>query len=69
MRKIIINNFVGGMCWGVGLTLGAAFLVAIIGYTLSKINYIPIVGTFVGNVMQFVEENNEQFEKYTTPTK
>lgn len=65
MRKIIINNFVGGMFWGVGLTLGAAVLIAIFGYTLSKVNYIPIVGTFVGEVQQFIAENSEQFEKYT----
>lgn len=66
MKKIIINNFVGGMFWGVGLTLGAAVLIAIFGYTLSKVNYIPIVGTFVGEVQQFIAENSEQFEKYST---
>lgn len=67
MRKIIINNFIGGMCWGVGLTLGATFLIAIIGYTISKLNYIPVVGNFVVEVQQFVEENSEQFNNYNPP--
>lgn len=67
IKKNILNNFVGGVSWGIGITLGATLLLAIIGYAISQINYIPIVGNFVVQIQEFVEENNQQFNNYNNP--
>jgi len=56
-KGIILNNFLGGMAWGVGSALGAALLVAVLGIILTKINLVPMVGTFVSEVNSFAEKH------------
>ncbi len=55
-KQIFLNNFLGGIAWGVGSALGAALLVIILGYALSKINIIPAVGSFVAEIQQAVQQ-------------
>ncbi|MGE5041585.1 MAG: DUF5665 domain-containing protein [Candidatus Levyibacteriota bacterium] len=52
----IMHNFIGGFSWGVGSALGAALLVTILGFILTKINVVPMIGTFVSQVNTFVEK-------------
>lgn len=54
-KEIIVNNFIGGLFWGIGSALGAALLVTVLGIILTKINLVPLVGTFVSQVNTFVE--------------
>lgn len=58
-KDIIVNNFLGGFAWAAGATIG----VGIILYILSKIILVPIVGTFVLEVANFVLQNNPQLIK------
>jgi hypothetical protein len=57
-RKIFINNFIGGIAWAIGATVGFAIVVAILSPILKQINLIPFVGNFVANVMQFIVDKN-----------
>ncbi len=57
-HTIFVNNFIGGIAWGLGATVGLSIVVAILGFILSKTNLIPFVGTFVAEVMQFVAQKN-----------
>lgn len=57
MRKIAWNNFVGGLFWGVGSALGAALLVTVLGVILTKVNVVPLVGTFVSEVNSFAAKH------------
>ncbi len=56
-KDIIVNNFIGGLFWGIGSALGAALLVTVLGIILTKINVVPLVGTFVSEVNTFVEKH------------
>lgn len=62
-KEIIINNFIGGVAWGLGATVGLSIVIAILGIILSKINLIPIVGEFVSQITTFVLQNNPHLLK------
>lgn len=57
-RVILFNNFLGGIAWGVGATLGFSIVLAFITFFVRLLNPVPIVGDFVTNVYNYVEENN-----------
>jgi hypothetical protein len=57
-KKIFINNFIGGIAWAFGVTVGLSLVVAILTPILKHVNLIPSVGSFVANVMQFVADKN-----------
>lgn len=58
IKQIVINNFIGGIFWGLGATIGASIVLAFSGIILSKVNLIPIVGDFVLQITNFVNQNN-----------
>lgn len=58
LRKIMVNNFVGGIAWGLGVTIGASLLLGILGYFASNIGIVPVVGKFVQELLIFLAENS-----------
>jgi len=58
VKQIVISNFIGGISWGLGATVGASIVLALFGIILSKVNLIPIVGDFVLQITNFVNQNN-----------
>lgn len=58
-RKIIFfDNFIGGIAWGIGATVGLALVVTLLGFILKNINLIPFVGNFVAGVIEFIINKN-----------
>lgn len=57
-HTIFVNNFIGGVAWGLGATVGLSIVVTLLGFIFTKINLIPFVGTFVADIMQFVAQKN-----------
>ncbi|KKP80595.1 MAG: hypothetical protein UR81_C0022G0002 [Candidatus Levybacteria bacterium GW2011_GWB1_35_5] len=53
-KEIIINNFIGGIAWAVGATVGLAIIVAILGLILQNINLVPFVGNFIADIINFI---------------
>ncbi len=53
-REILINNFIGGIAWALGATVGLAIIVAILGVILQNINLVPFVGNFVADIINFI---------------
>lgn len=56
-REIFINNFIGGIGWSLGVIFGAGILIAAIGFFVSKIDFIPIIGNFVIQITEFVKQH------------
>ncbi len=54
--QIIFDSFWGGMAWGIGSILGAVLLFAIVGFIITRVQAIPIIGNFVYNVLIEVEK-------------
>jgi hypothetical protein len=48
-KQIIVNNFLGGIAWGLGVTVGLAVLLSIIGYALSKVEFGPMIQELIQN--------------------
>lgn len=57
---IILDNFLGGLAWGVGTVIGASVIVGILALLLSKINLIPGIGTFIAQVIESVNQYGQR---------
>lgn len=57
-KTIFIDNFIGGIAWALGATVGLAIIIALLSLILKNTNFIPFVGNFVAGVIQFVITKN-----------
>jgi len=62
-KDIILNNFVGGIAWGLGATVGVSIVIAILSLILKNINLVPFIGNFVSQITNYVLQNNPQLIK------
>lgn len=51
-RAIIFDNFLGGFFWSLGTFLGLGILTVAIGYFLSKVDLVPIIGSWMAQILQ-----------------
>lgn len=58
-KEIFVNNFIGGVAWALGATLG----IAIIGFLISKIDLVPLIGDFITDVNEYILQKNPQLLK------
>lgn len=61
--EIFLNNFLGGIAWGLGATVGVSIFFAIFAFLLSKINLIPFFGNFVSGIITYVLQSNPHLLK------
>ncbi len=58
--QIILNNFLGGIAWGLGATIGLAVFLAVVGFVVSKIDWVPIVGNLFSQIFEQALKSNPQ---------
>jgi hypothetical protein len=58
-RQIFVNNFLGGIAWALGVTVGLALIITILTLILKNVNLIPVVGNFVADIIRFVIQKNQ----------
>jgi len=46
------TGLLGGLGWGIGLTLGTSAFMILIGFLISKIDFVPVLGTFFADVIK-----------------
>lgn len=56
-KKRFLLGLVGGLGWGVGITLGTSAVILAIGYFVSKIDFVPILGQFLADVVKAAQPN------------
>jgi hypothetical protein len=61
--EIFINNFTGGIAWGLGASVGVSVLFTVLGYIASQANLVPFIGSFVSQVIDFVLKHNQNLQK------
>ena len=59
-KEIFINNFIGGIAWALGATVGLAIIVTVLGLILQNINLVPFIGNFVADIINFIIEKHPQ---------
>lgn len=56
-KRRLLLGIIGGIGWGIGLTLGTAALVVALGFFVSKIDFVPILGQFLADVVKESQTN------------
>jgi len=59
--EIVINNFIGGLFWALGATVGLALIFTILAFIAKNINLVPVIGSFVSQIINFILSNNPNF--------
>ncbi len=57
-KAIFTDNFIGGIAWALGATIGLSIIIALLSIILKNTNLIPYVGNFVAGVIEFVIQKN-----------
>ncbi|CAG1022150.1 hypothetical protein DOJK_01473 [Patescibacteria group bacterium] len=65
-RRIVFDNFLGGISWGVGSVIGASIVVGIIGIIVIRTSTIPLIGDLVRVVMNEIQTGVNEITKNTT---
>ena len=66
-KEIFTNNFVGGLAWGIGATLGLSFLIALLGLLVKYIDLVPYIGNFVSQIIEFIINKNPELLSLLQP--
>ncbi|OGH17059.1 MAG: hypothetical protein A3C30_02290 [Candidatus Levybacteria bacterium RIFCSPHIGHO2_02_FULL_40_18] len=61
IKNIFATNFLGGIAWGLGATVGLAVVLTLLGLFINKLNLVPIVGSFIADLLKPGLQNNSQF--------
>jgi len=56
--QIFFNNFIGGIAWALGATVGLALIVGLLTLILKNASLVPYIGSFVADVVKFVISKN-----------
>ncbi|HKC14784.1 MAG TPA: DUF5665 domain-containing protein [Patescibacteria group bacterium] len=59
-KQIIVNNFIGGISWGLGATIGLAIILAILTLVLKTVNLVPLVGDFAAKVSVYTTQKTSK---------
>jgi len=54
-KKILLISFLKGLASGLGWIIGATILVSLLTYILSQIEFIPILGDIVSQLIEEIE--------------
>jgi ABC-type amino acid transport system permease subunit len=57
-KYIFFNNFLGGIAWALGATVGLTIIAILLGIILKNINLVPYVGNFITGVIEFIFNKN-----------
>lgn len=58
-REVMLANFLGGLSWGFGTVVGATVVVALLIWILSWVNFVPIIGSFVNDILDVISKNQK----------
>ncbi len=57
-KQILWNNFIAGVAWALGATIGISIIFALLGLLSKNVNFIPLIGSFISDVIDFILKNN-----------
>lgn len=59
--KMLLDNFLGGIVWALGVWVGSAIIIALLVYFISKIDFVPIIGGFMASVSEYMIKESSPF--------
>lgn len=67
-KKLLLNNLLGGVAWGVGSVTGATMILVILGLFITVTKSIPFIGDIVRIGINQIEDAKESAAFLTTST-
>jgi hypothetical protein len=64
-RIIVLNNFLAGLAHGFGVVVGMTLVVAIVGWVLTQMIDFPLVGQYVADLKNLLENLPTRIEVET----
>jgi len=58
----------GGVFWGVGTAFGAILFIAVLGFIVSKSDFIPVIGGFIADIARDAQQSRDENLPFVTPT-
>lgn len=55
LPKVMGIQFLRGIAFGLGSVLGATLVVSVVVYSLSSINFIPIIGDWAAQIVERIQ--------------
>lgn len=55
LPRLILFQLYRGLAFGLGTVLGATVVLSIVVWSLSKINFIPVIGEWATQILQTIE--------------
>lgn len=55
---MLLDNFLGGIVWSLGVWVGTTIVVAILVYFLAKVNLVAVVGEFMSDVSVYMAKDS-----------
>lgn len=54
--SIFLKNFIGGIGWAVGATIGFALFISLIGLLLSHLGGLPVIGNWFARLIEVTNQ-------------
>ncbi len=54
--RMVVYQFIRGLAFGLGTVLGASLLASALVYSLSQIDFIPILGEWAAEIARMIQE-------------
>ncbi len=61
-KTIFMNNLIGGIGWSFGAILGTALLFGLLGVIAKNVDLVPIVGSFISNIIDYILTTNHNIQ-------
>lgn len=58
--KLLVDNFMAGIAWGLGTVIGATIVVALIGFVIARTQQLPLVGDVIYSIAEEVNRAGQR---------
>jgi hypothetical protein len=58
LPRLILFNFLRGLAFGLGTVLGASVLLSLVVWSLSQIEFLPIIGEWASEIARQMQEGS-----------
>lgn len=60
LPRVLAFNFARGLVFGLGTVLGASVLLSVVAWSLSQVEFLPIIGEWAAEIARQMESAAEQ---------
>lgn len=62
-KELMYNNFIGGIFWAFGVTIGLSLIFFILVFLSKYVSFVPVVGDFLSDVINYILATNPNLQK------